>query len=73
MSEKLRQIAVSQANYLTLKRLGSTGDSFNDVLTEVLKKVKKQQNDAEVGRCDHPAGASELTATTKYCRSRCTQ
>jgi hypothetical protein len=63
MSEKLRQIAVSQANYLTLKRLGTTGDSFNDVLTEVLKKVtKKQQNDAGVDGCDRPAGASELTA-----------
>jgi predicted CopG family antitoxin len=64
MSEKLRQIAVSQANYLTLKRLGNAGDSFNDVLTEVLKKVNKRQNDVGVGRRDHPAGASELRATT---------
>lgn len=35
-------ISVSKENYLALKRLGGTGDSFNDVLTEVLKKVTKR-------------------------------
>jgi hypothetical protein len=35
----LKMIAVSEENYLALKRLGSAGDSFNDVVTEVLKKV----------------------------------
>ena len=38
---KLTTIAVSEENYLALKRLGSAGDSFNDVVTEVLKKVKE--------------------------------
>jgi predicted CopG family antitoxin len=37
----LKMIAVSEENYLALKRLGSAGDSFNDVVTEVLKKVKR--------------------------------
>ena len=36
---KLKLIAVSSENYLALKRLGSAGDSFNDVLTEVLRKI----------------------------------
>jgi predicted CopG family antitoxin len=31
-------IAVSEENYLALKKLGSAGDSFNDVITEVLKQ-----------------------------------
>jgi hypothetical protein len=31
-------IAVSEWNYLALKKLGSAGDSFNDVVTEVLKQ-----------------------------------
>jgi hypothetical protein len=39
-SKTLRMIAVSQQNYLTLKRLGNAGDSFNDVITAVLNKVK---------------------------------
>jgi predicted CopG family antitoxin len=36
----LKMIAVSEENYLALKKLGTAGDSFNDVVTEVLKKVK---------------------------------
>jgi predicted CopG family antitoxin len=44
-------IAVSQENYLALKRLGNAGDSFNDVVTEVLKKVNSLQQQIEfVGR-----------------------
>ena len=31
-------IAVSEENYLALKKLGSAGDSFNDVVTEVRKR-----------------------------------
>jgi predicted CopG family antitoxin len=40
-NSKLTTIAVSEENYLALKRLGSAGDSFNDVVTEVLKKIKQ--------------------------------
>jgi predicted CopG family antitoxin len=36
--KSLKMIAVSEENYLTLKRLGSAGDSFNDVITEILKQ-----------------------------------
>jgi predicted CopG family antitoxin len=42
-SKPLKQIAVSPENYLVLKSLGSAGDSFNDVITGVLKKVTKQE------------------------------
>jgi hypothetical protein len=37
--KSLKLIAVSSENYLVLKSLGSAGDSFNDVITEVLKKI----------------------------------
>ena len=48
---KLTTIAVSEQNYLALKRLGSAGDSFNDVISEVLKKVRQPlQTDSRVGR-----------------------
>jgi predicted CopG family antitoxin len=47
---KLTTIAVSAKNYLALKRLGNAGDSFNDVVTEVLRKIKEpSQTDTRVG------------------------
>jgi predicted CopG family antitoxin len=50
-TNKLTTIAVSKENYLALKRLGSAGDSFNDVVTEVIKKVKQPlQTEIPVGR-----------------------
>jgi predicted CopG family antitoxin len=33
-------IAVSNTNYQALKKLGMAGDSFNDVLSQLLQKVK---------------------------------
>lgn len=49
---RLRQIAVSEENYLFLKSLGKAGDSFNDVVTEMLKTIKPQRTDSGVGRSD---------------------
>jgi predicted CopG family antitoxin len=34
----LRTISVSEDNYRTLKKLGGAGDSFNDVITELIRK-----------------------------------
>ena len=45
MRLKLKQIAVSQENYLILKSLGKAGDSFNDVVNAMLKTLKTQQTD----------------------------
>jgi predicted CopG family antitoxin len=39
-STRLRQIVVDDNNYRELKQLGLAGDSFNDVIGRVLKKVK---------------------------------
>ena len=44
-------IAVSQENYLALKRLGSAGDSFNDVISVILKEQKLPQASQKVA---HP-------------------
>jgi hypothetical protein len=44
MSEKtLKHITVDERNYLTLKRLGSAGDSFNDVISRLLKKSNTRE------------------------------
>jgi predicted CopG family antitoxin len=36
MSSKYKNIVISKDNYRILKELGNAGDSFNDVLTELL-------------------------------------
>jgi hypothetical protein len=33
----LKHIAVDEQNYLILKRMGNAGDSFNDVISRLLK------------------------------------
>lgn len=34
----LKHITVDEQNYLTLKRMGHAGDSFNDVVSRLLQK-----------------------------------
>ena len=34
---QLKRIAVSEENYRKLQKLGDAGDSFNDVITELIK------------------------------------
>jgi predicted CopG family antitoxin len=41
--KKLTTISVSRENYLSLKELRSAGDSFNDVITGILKKTSLHQ------------------------------
>ncbi|MGB7663909.1 MAG: antitoxin VapB family protein [Nitrososphaeraceae archaeon] len=47
--QQLRQISVSETNYLNLKRKGTAGESFNDVITELLKKAAAQQKPTDIG------------------------
>ena len=37
--ELLKTIAISTENYQTLKNMGGAGDSFNDVITHLIKKA----------------------------------
>jgi predicted CopG family antitoxin len=39
MDPNLKQIAVSKQNYILLKQLGQAGDSFNDVVSRLLKST----------------------------------
>ena len=41
---QLKCISVSTNNYKNLKNLGKAGDSFNDVITDLLKKVGSIEN-----------------------------
>jgi hypothetical protein len=43
-SKRLRHIVINEANYDALSRLGTFGQSFNDVLTQLLteKKINQQ-------------------------------
>lgn len=40
--QKLKTIVLSEENYQKLKRLGTMGESFNDVLSRVLQQVKEE-------------------------------
>lgn len=40
---RLKHIVIDEDNYLALKRLGRAGDSFNDVVSELLKKRRPVQ------------------------------
>ena len=39
----LKHITVDERNYLLLKRLGNAGDSFNDVISRLLKSATTQE------------------------------
>jgi len=49
ISNKMHTIAIDDNNYHTLRRLGSFGDSFNDIVTGLIKiakrEVENRQND----------------------------
>jgi predicted CopG family antitoxin len=45
MSSHLKQIAVSEQNYLVLKSLGEAGDSFNDVITRLLRHMPHENSE----------------------------
>jgi len=50
MSTKtLKHITVDEQNYLTLKRLGNAGESFNDVISRLLKKSTMRKLVVEEG------------------------
>jgi predicted CopG family antitoxin len=38
-SKNLKLIAVDERNYFALKNLGRAGDSFNDVLSQLLRRT----------------------------------
>jgi predicted CopG family antitoxin len=39
MNPNLKQIAISKQNYILLKSLGQAGESFNDVVSRLLKSA----------------------------------
>jgi predicted CopG family antitoxin len=39
---KIHTIAIDDNNYQTLRRLGSFGDSFNDVITSLIRIAKRE-------------------------------
>jgi hypothetical protein len=50
--KKLINISISYENYNTLRELGKTKDSFNDVLSRILKKVEHHDGN---GVRSHPS------------------
>lgn len=48
----LTTISISKENRSILKRMGQTSDSFNDVLTRILKNNSLLESDSRVGTRD---------------------
>jgi predicted CopG family antitoxin len=42
---KLKRIVISEHNYLALKKLGQAGDSFNDVISNLLRIQRNHQQE----------------------------
>jgi predicted CopG family antitoxin len=42
-NNKLTTIAVSRQNYEVLRTMGKTGDSFNDVITNILNHLRSRE------------------------------
>jgi predicted CopG family antitoxin len=47
---KMHTIAIDDNNYQTLRRLGSFGDSFNDILTSLMTIAKRKTEDRQDDR-----------------------
>jgi predicted CopG family antitoxin len=45
ISNKIHTIAIDDTNYQTLRSLGSVGDSFNDVVTRLIKIARRKVED----------------------------
>jgi predicted CopG family antitoxin len=50
ISNKMHTIAIDDNNYQTLKALGSVGDSFNDVVTRLIKIARRKVEDRQDDR-----------------------
>jgi predicted CopG family antitoxin len=46
----MHNIAIDDENYQTLKELGTVGDSFNDVVTRLIKIAKRKVEDRQDDR-----------------------
>jgi predicted CopG family antitoxin len=44
---KMHTIAIDDSNYHTLKELGSFGDTYNDVIAELINIAKKKVEDRQ--------------------------
>jgi predicted CopG family antitoxin len=53
---RYKNISISESNYRTLKTMGQAGDSFNDVLTDILIKILGPKFEEE-----HLLGAGDVT------------
>jgi predicted CopG family antitoxin len=61
----LKKITASEENYLKLKGLGRAGNSFNDVITEILKQ-KPQTGPIRATNSEDQNAANADTTTLEY-------
>ena len=62
-----KRIIVTETNYRKLKGLGCAGDSFNDVITDILEKINSLQQSTGVGAPQIVVNP-ELTSNEEDCQ-----
>lgn len=45
MNQNYRHIVISQQNFERLKNYGKVGDSFNDAITKILKRMEDDERE----------------------------
>lgn len=65
MVKKLKLIAIDEENYGILKHRGNTGDSFNDVLTGILKESASKSFSIKSQRFGRSESGLELFQTVE--------
>ena len=67
--KQYRNIVITEKNYRKLKGLGSAGDSFNDVITDILEKIYSlQQSTTGVGAPNEIVVNPEHPAKKESCQ-----
>mgnify|MGYP001094267213 CR=1 FL=1 len=49
VARQLKRIAVSEENYRKLQNLGVAGESFNDVITRILERTWRNEDNEKKG------------------------
>lgn len=63
---KLRRIVISEHNYFALKRLGQAGDSFNDVISNLLRIERNHREEKEKEKLREQHSLQNKQKKSKY-------
>ncbi|HEX6281809.1 MAG TPA: hypothetical protein VFZ67_06235 [Nitrososphaera sp.] len=66
---KLKRIVVSEHNYIALKKLGQAGDSFNDVISRLIRMHRNHQEKQQQQERDEENNSSTSSGEVLFPRT----